>query len=283
LLAELRYNVGMLADRCGNFREAISHLEQALRHARRINGISRQWGLYYIGVLASAIATALQPLGHVTEAVKVAKEGLTYAREVQHAFSLGAVLIMAVGQLSLQRRQPNVARAGCEEAIALSEENGFAEWLPWGRFIHGWALSQLGHVNEGLAEMEAGIAGFQRLGGVPRLQYLIAVRAEAIARIGRVDEALTILNEALAHIGQTGEKAEHSEMLRLKGEVLLMGDRSETAEAEKCFREALEVARAQEAKWWELRSSVSLACPPAGQQSPRRSAHTARRHLQLVY
>ena len=107
--------------------------------------------------------------------------------------------------------------------------------------------------------MEAGIAGFQRLGGVSRQQHLIALRAEAIARIGRVDEALTILNETLAHIGRSGDKAEHAEMLRLKGEVLLMGDRSATPEAEKCFREALEVALAQEAKWWELRTTVSLA------------------------
>jgi len=107
--------------------------------------------------------------------------------------------------------------------------------------------------------MEAGLAGFDRLGGVPRLQYLIAIHAEAIARTGRVDEALAIINRTLAHIERTGDKAEHAEMLRLKGEVLLMRDSPAVTEAEKCFREAREVARAQEAKWWELRTMVSLA------------------------
>jgi hypothetical protein len=58
-----------------------------------------------------------------------------------------------------------------------------------------------------------------------------------------------MLNNALAHIERTGEKVEQAEMLRLNGEVLLMRDRSATAEAGKCFREALQVARAQEAKW----------------------------------
>jgi len=48
-------------------------------------------------------------------------------------------------------------------------------------------------------------------------------------------------------------------MLRLKGEIILMHSRSATAEAEKCFREAVEVARRQEAKWWELRATVSLS------------------------
>ncbi len=46
-------------------------------------------------------------------------------------------------------------------------------------------------------------------------------------------------------------------MLRIKGELLLTCD--SPAEAEDCFRRALEVARAQEAKWWELRATTSLA------------------------
>jgi predicted ATPase len=51
----------------------------------------------------------------------------------------------------------------------------------------------------------------------------------------------------------------YAEILRLTGEVLLMRDKSAVAEAEKCLREAREVARTQEAKWWELRTSVSLS------------------------
>jgi predicted ATPase len=52
---------------------------------------------------------------------------------------------------------------------------------------------------------------------------------------------------------------ELAEILRVKGEVLLMRDSSATDDAEACFRSALHRARIQEAKWWELRSSVSLA------------------------
>jgi predicted ATPase len=72
-------------------------------------------------------------------------------------------------------------------------------------------------------------------------------------------DAFAMLNDALVRIEYTGEKGAQSEILRLKGEVLLMHDASKTAEAEDCFRTALEVARAQKAKWWELRTSVSLA------------------------
>jgi hypothetical protein len=48
-------------------------------------------------------------------------------------------------------------------------------------------------------------------------------------------------------------------MLRLKGELLLMRDGGATEEAKDCFSRALDVARAQGARWWELRTTVSLA------------------------
>jgi predicted ATPase len=91
------------------------------------------------------------------------------------------------------------------------------------------------------------------------MQYLIALCAEATARTGRVEEALTMLNQSLAHVEGTGEQVDYAEMLRLRGELLLKRHPSAAAEAENSFRAALDVARAQEAKWWELRSSVSLA------------------------
>jgi adenylate cyclase len=209
-------------------------------------------------VIACGLAEALQLLGRVGEAVKVAEEGLRYTRESKHLLSLGGSLTVG-GRLPRYRRELEIVRAQAEEAIALSEENGFAEWLPWGRFHHGWALAELGQLQEGVAEMETGVAGFRRLGGVPMQQYAIALLAQAYARMGRTDEALGMLNEALAHIERTGEKVEQAEMLRLKGELLLIRDGKGIAETESCFRAALEVARAQEAKWWELRTSVSLA------------------------
>jgi predicted ATPase len=106
--------------------------------------------------------------------------------------------------------------------------------------------------------MEVGIEECRRR-GVTRRQYLTALLAEAYARKGRTEEALGMLNKALAQIERTGEKSEQAEMLRLKGELLLMRDGGAIAEAEGCFRAALDVARAQEARWWELRATTSLA------------------------
>ena len=79
------------------------------------------------------------------------------------------------------------------------------------------------------------------------------------AGIHRTGEPLALVNDVLTPVERTGEKMSQAEIIRLKGEVLLMHDTTSAVEAEACFRTALDVARTQEAKWWELRTSLSLA------------------------
>jgi DNA-binding winged helix-turn-helix (wHTH) protein/tetratricopeptide (TPR) repeat protein len=260
LLAEAHYNAGMLAFFCGNLRQALAHLDNAQRHASeaKLNDkVSHFFGIRYKSLFASARALPLQLRGRPDEALKSAEQGLRDARDSRHLFSLSCVLAAPASILRCCRREPEIALVQAEEAIALSQQNGFSEWLNWGQFTHGWALAELGQPAQGIAEMEAGVAGLK--GREPFEQYRVALIAQTYARTGRTDQALTMLNEALAHIERTGGRVDHAEILRLKGEVLLMHDRSATVEAEHCFRLALEVARAQEAKWWELRTAVSLA------------------------
>jgi tetratricopeptide (TPR) repeat protein len=105
--------------------------------------------------------------------------------------------------------------------------------------------------------MEEGIAAFGPLGGVPGKQFALALLAQGYQRLGRHDEALAIFDQALAHVGRSGEMFETAEILRLKGELLLTSDGLPAAE--RCFRAAIDLAHAQQARWWELRATVSLA------------------------
>ena len=120
-------------------------------------------------------------------------------------------------------------------------------------------MTELGHLEDGVSEMEEGITDFRRFGGAPKFPFTLAVLAQAYARLGRHDQALAMLDEALARIENTGERVDEAEMLRLKAEVLLMRDRSAVNEGEQYLRAAIDVARAQEAKWWELRATTDLA------------------------
>ena len=87
----------------------------------------------------------------------------------------------------------------------------------------------------------------------------VAVYAEAVWTLGRHDEALGVLRVGAAQSDRQGEHLWDAELARLRGEILLDQDEGRTEEPERLFHEALEIARRQEAKGWELRSATSLA------------------------
>jgi tetratricopeptide (TPR) repeat protein len=192
-------------------------------------------------------------LGRPDEAVKLTDEYLRTARQLDRPFALATALI-AAALLRSQRREPEAMRALAETCVALAEEHGFKERLAEARWFRQWALTELGPTERGVTELlpsVAGMTGFNRLimsSAIPQL-YM---------RVGRMDDALGFIDEELAGIEQSGAHLHESELYGLKGEAILMRDCSATAEAEPCFRNAIEVARSQSAKWWELRATVSL-------------------------
>jgi predicted ATPase len=84
------------------------------------------------------------------------------------------------------------------------------------------------------------------------------VLADACLKHGSAEEGLRVIDETLAGMALTGERVWHSELHRLKGELLLARSASNHEAAVTCFRQALEIARAQHARAWELRAATSL-------------------------
>src|SRR5262249_27794392 len=93
-------------------------------------------------------------------------------------------------------------------------------------------------------------------------QYL-AFLAEAHEKAGQVEEGLRVLADALAQVGKSGERCYEAELYRLKGMLTLQSQvlsrKSQVEEAEGCFLKAIDIARKQQAKSWELRAVMSLA------------------------
>ena len=243
---------------CGQLSEAVSYYRESALYAEQ--STEQAFTIPYIPWSTGAAhrSSVVQLLGPGSEALEFAKKGLDRARESQHLFSLGMVLCL-VGWLYQYRQEPETVRTHAEAAIALAEEHGFSEWRAWGHFHHGWAMTELGHLEEGVSEMESAIRDFRQFGGVPRFIFTLAVLAYAYARLGRHDQALIMLGEALERIQRTAERIDEAEVLRFKAEMLLMRDRSAVNEAEQHLRAAIDIAHRQEAKWWELRATVSLA------------------------
>jgi tetratricopeptide (TPR) repeat protein len=258
LHADLGYLAGLLAFFLGNFREAVSHLEDTARHTSRANRRISNMGLLYASSFRCVRAANLQLLGRIGDAERLIEEGLRHAREARHLFSVGHALgVRAL--MANYRRQPEVALGYAQEAIGVCEENGFVLWLVFARSTRGRAIVELGQIEQGLADMERALDVSVQIGGTPMQSDLIAQLASGYGRIGQMEKALAMMEEAHTHCERTGENRDRAELLRLQGELLLMSNSKPTEQAEACFRTALQIARAQEAKWWELRTTVSLA------------------------
>jgi predicted ATPase len=105
------------------------------------------------------------------------------------------------------------------------------------------------------------MSGIRQGGGLPVTPkpYVLALLAEAYTKVGQHETGLTLLAEALAVTNDTEEHRWEAELYRLQGELLLAYSVEHEAEVETCVRQALDIARRQEAKSWELRAAMSLA------------------------
>ena len=124
--------------------------------------------------------------------------------------------------------------------------------------LRGWALAAQGQREEGIAQIRWGVDAHKATGGVSGLPYWLALLAVACAQVGQREEGLSLLAEALAMTNDRGERRWEAELYRLKGE-LLLHSAEQHAEAETCFGQALDIARHQQAKSWELRAAMSLS------------------------
>jgi predicted ATPase len=164
------------------------------------------------------------------------------------------------GTVHQLRREPQLAESREDAVIDLSAERELSFWSWWASIIRGWAVAQQKEGAEGIAQIREGLAVVRAGGTELALPWALALLAEALGNEGQAENALTVLDEGLAVAAKNGDLLYEAEIFRLKGELLLKTARAENrAEAENCFRHAIEIARRQQAKSWELRAVVSLS------------------------
>ena len=121
----------------------------------------------------------------------------------------------------------------------------------------GWAIAYLGEVDEGIAEMREGIKMYKLVGVLPLGSHILSLLVEGLYLKNEYKEALEILEEAFDYCKRTDELFYLSRVNRLKGEGLQKLE-AEAAEIEQCFRQAIDVAREQDAPMLELQAALSL-------------------------
>jgi len=268
LLLEAHYALGNTVNYLGEFTAARAHFEQgiALYDPQQHRSHAFRYG-QDPGVVCRAYAgMTLWCLGYPDQALRWSREALTLARELEQPFSLVYALFFAA-MLHQFRREGPLTQERAEAARALAAEQGFTLWVAWGTIFRGWALTERspapgagqGQGEEGIAQMQQGLAAWRATGAETLRPYFLALLAEASAQMEQREEGLTLLAEALAVVNDTGERRWEAELYRLKGELLLASSAEHDTEAETWLQRALDVARRQEAKSLELRAAMSLS------------------------
>jgi class 3 adenylate cyclase/tetratricopeptide (TPR) repeat protein len=236
-------------------------------------------------VCLSHASWVLWMLGYPEQALTCSREACALAERLSQPYNLAYALTLA-SALSMFRREAWRVQEQAEATIALSREQGYARWLAVGIGWRGWALAEQGAVQEGLAQIDQAMAMGRTDSRAMGLSQVPLRLAEIYGKAGQAEEGLRVLAEALAAVSNNDERRFEAELYRLKGELLVQQARDQDTrqaaareiatvmeaegtgamhasrlpvESETCFRQALAIARRQQAKSYELRAALSLS------------------------
>jgi predicted ATPase len=151
------------------------------------------------------------------------------------------------------------ALSDAEAVVKLSQEYGAALYSAHGAFEVAWVRAWLGNLDTGIAELRQALAAYSGQGNKMLAPLYKGLLAELEAEGQELVEALTRIDEALMLATETGERWSDAFLQRIRGEILLKRDPSNTAPAEEAFLTAIAIAQQQKARSFELRAALSLA------------------------
>jgi predicted ATPase len=140
-----------------------------------------------------------------------------------------------------------------DQLVAVATEQGFPHWRAEGTIFRGWTRVKNGDVAEGMSLLRSGSAAYRATGAELWMPHYTALIAGACEIAGQIEEAVSLLDDALQIAERTGERWFTAELNRHKGQLLRRQGHHEAAE--ELYRKALSIA----AELWELRAAASLA------------------------
>ena len=253
---------GFVLQQMGEHEPARQCFEHVLQHyvAPADNRLTA-WGQFDQRVLTRAmLARGLWLQGHAEQAMRQAQLCLEEAQATNFQLSIGEALRVALCDIALMTGDLVTAEQAVTMLIDVATSRNAPFWGISGRCLRGKLLVMRGEFAAGVALLRAELDICERTGWPIWYPEFMGALAEGLAGLGRGAEALATLNWALASADHGGERYYYPELLRLKGELMLLEPRSQSVTtAEECFQAALDLARRQGALFWELRVALSLA------------------------
>ncbi len=244
----------------GDIAEGRAHLDRAI--ARYDPAEHRQLATRFgqdVRVAAlSYRSRALWALGYPEAALADTSLALKDARVIGQAASLMYALAHA-SVTHIYCGNYAAANTQVDEAVALADEKGAQLWKAGGMLQRGLLFALTGKASDAVQMITAGITAFRSTGATWAMSAWLSYLARAHAELGQFDGAWRCIGEATAAIETTKEGWYEAEVHRIAGEIALMSPEPDAAKAQAYFQRALAVARAQQAKSWELRAAMSMA------------------------
>jgi predicted ATPase len=234
-------------DRAIAFYDPAEHRHLATRFGQDVGASTLAW---------RSLAALL--LGYPEAALADTEQALKIGRESAHAATLTYVLNFSVLQ-RVHCGHFEAANALIDEFNVLKDQIGSVSWNGWGLALRGCVLTLSGTAAEAVQNLTSGIAANRSTGNTMWTPLFLSYLARANAEIGQFDTAWTNIREAVAAVGTTKENWCEAEINRIAGEIALLGTTPDVVKAEAYFANALEIARKQQAKSWELRAAMSAA------------------------
>jgi predicted ATPase len=125
--------------------------------------------------------------------------------------------------------------------------------------VQGCLLVLAGRPADAIQMITSSVTALQSTGSTLWLPFHLPYLARAYAEVGQFDDAWRCIDEAITAVETTNERWIEAEVHRTRGEIALLSPNPEATKAEAYFERALIVARAQQAKSWELRAAMSIA------------------------
>jgi tetratricopeptide (TPR) repeat protein len=241
----------------------------------RLTHISR--AVHDPGVLSYSQTARIEWIqGSPDRALNRVGRAVQIGRDSHHGYTLGMALFF-LSWIHQHRREPAEAAQVSAETLVLAKTRGFVNLQPWVASVHGWAVAELGSIKEGIAEMRGAIEALEGVGAGLILPQFLGTLAETLAKGGRPDEGLPLVEKAFRQAEKSSEHCFDAELFRIEAKLQLLS--SPGADVEPLLLRAHDVARSQGALAFELRAATDLARLGRARGTPE----TGLRLLQSVY
>jgi predicted ATPase len=203
----------------------------------------RSWALFCLGYPEAALADA-------ENAFKDACE-IGHAATLMHALAYGSFIQIQCGNYPK-------ATARLQELFALANEKGALYWKALGMMLEGCALALTSKASDAVHMITSGINAWRSTRATLHESLFLSHLARAYAELGQFDHAWRCIGEAMTAVETTKERWCEADIHRIAGEIALMPPEPDATKVEAYFERALAVARAQQAKSWELRAAINM-------------------------